>query len=93
MKDPELELLNDLLKKYPADAADFMRPLPVTEAYASDPRTVCSVQTNWASKDSQSRLGFLNQSREVRGLSRIAAVVANGKVTEFVEWVNPEAAA
>ena len=36
MKDPEIELLNDLAKKYPADADDFVRPLPVSEGYAGD---------------------------------------------------------
>ena len=47
MKDPEIELLNDLAKKCPADADDFVRPLPVSEGYAGDPSTVCSYQPTW----------------------------------------------
>lgn len=92
MKDPEIELLNDLARKYPADADDFIRPLPVSEGYAGDPLTVCSYQPTWQPPCSQSRLGFLNQSRKARGLPLIAAVADNGRVVEFAVWVDPEAA-
>jgi len=82
-EDVELLMLLQLLKDCQDDVNDITRPLPVSEAYACHPFTVCTEQADWESKFSQSRLGFLNQSRVARGLPKIVQVSENGIVTGF----------
>lgn len=100
--DPELELLNRLGRLFP----DWMRKLVaeswvnMAHEYVDHPDTVCSVrgvqpgQTGF-SQGGQSVLGFLNQSRRVRGLPRIAAVVEKSEKpgqqwdVRFELWAGP----
>lgn len=88
--DADLDLLVRLFREYPADAAEFLRPLPVSEAYLEDLDTICSEQKDWGAKQSQSRLGFLNQFRKFRGLPIIAPVEHKGVVEEIGTFVDGE---
>lgn len=92
--DPELELLNRLGRLFP----DWMRKLVaeswvnMAHEYVDHPDTVCSVR---GAQPGQSVLGFLNQSRRVRGLPRIAAVVEKSEKpgqqwdVRFELWAGP----
>lgn len=95
--DPELELLNRLGRIFP----DWMRKLVaeswvlMSEAYGDHPDTIGStrVSNDLRVQDfGQSALGFLNQSRRVRGLPRIVAVFnrENGVTSiRFALWAGP----
>lgn len=100
--DPELELLNRLGRLFP----DWMRKLVaeswvnMSHEYVDHPDTVCSVrgaQPGQAgfSQGGQSVLGFLNQSRRVRSLPRIAAVIEKSEKpgqqwdVRFELWAGP----
>lgn len=92
--DPELELLNRLGRIFP----DWMRKLVaeswvnMAHEYVDHPDTVCSVR---GAQPGQSVLGFLNQSRRVRGLPRIAAVIEKSEKpgqqwdVRFELWAGP----
>lgn len=100
--DPELELLNRLGRIFP----DWMRKLVaeswvnMAHEYVDHPDTVCSVRGSKPgqagfSQGGQSALGFLNQSRRVRGLPRIAAVIEKSEKpgqqwdVRFELWAGP----
>lgn len=95
--DPELELLNRLGRIFPEDVARIVTEgrVLMSEAYGDHPDTIGSTRV---SKDlrvqdfGQSALGFLNQSRRVRGLPRIVAVFnrENGVTSiRFEPWAGP----
>lgn len=81
MKDPELDLLNDLLRDHKGEAYNFIHlKTDVSGAYARDPRTICSGTEDYYT---QSKLGFLNQMRLARGLPRIAVVLEGQTILRF----------
>lgn len=103
--DPELELLNRLGRLFPDDLHKLMSSgwTNLSHDYVDHPDTVVSVrgaQPGQAgfSWPGQSALGFLNQSRRVRGLPRIVMVEEQTKppiypnvkwVVRFEPWVGP----
>lgn len=76
--DPELDLLNRLATAFPDDLHKFVDEswVNLSFGYVDHPETVGSKRGNRAgfSWPGQSGLGFLNQSRLVRGLPRIVMV-------------------
>ena len=67
--DPELELLNRLGRMFPEEALRFVNGGPVQHDYAEHEDVLS--QGRGAVPPLQSRLGFLNQSRRVRGFPLI----------------------
>lgn len=79
--DPELKLLNDLLRDHKGDVYNFIHlKTDVTGAYARDQRTICSGTEDYYT---QTKLGFLNQMRLARGLPRIAVVLEGQTILRF----------
>lgn len=81
VNDPELKLLNDLLRDHKGDVYNFIHlKTDVTGAYARDKRTICSGTEDYYT---QTKLGFLNQMRLARGLPRIAVVLERQTILRF----------
>ena len=79
--DPELKLLNDLLRDHKGDVYNFIHlKTDVTGAYARDKRTFCSGTEDYYT---QTKLGFLNQMRMIRRLPRIAVVLEGQTILRF----------